>query len=55
MPKKQAPDPIEMPQHERFKEAARHLEADETGEALERAFGKIVPPTRPKTDEEPGQ
>lgn len=29
-------------QSERFKEAARELEADESGEAFERAIGKIV-------------
>jgi hypothetical protein len=31
-------------QTERFKETARKLGVDETGEALERAFKKIVPP-----------
>jgi hypothetical protein len=30
-------------QAERFTEAAREHEADETGKAFERAFGKIVP------------
>jgi hypothetical protein len=33
-------------QAERFAEAAREAGADETGEAFERAFGKIVPPKR---------
>ena len=36
----------EKPQIERFKETARQLECDETGEAFERAFAKIVPPKR---------
>jgi hypothetical protein len=31
----------------RFKETARELKADETGESFERAFKKIVPPRRP--------
>lgn len=30
-----------------FIEAARQLGCDETGEAFEKAFGKIVPPKRP--------
>jgi len=34
----------------RFKETARELEADETGESFERAFKKIVPPKKPKDD-----
>jgi hypothetical protein len=34
-------------QRERFIEAAREVGVDETGEALERAFAKIVPP-KPK-------
>ena len=33
-------------QSERFKEAARKLEADETGKSFERAFSKIVPATK---------
>jgi hypothetical protein len=35
-------------QKKRFIETARELESDETGEAFERAFGKIVPPKQPK-------
>lgn len=38
-PKKPAPS-----QKERFKEAARQIGADESGEAFERAFKKMVPP-----------
>ena len=35
-------------QKEHFIEKARELEADESGEAFERAFKKIVPPQQPK-------
>lgn len=50
MPKKKAPDPNEKPQHERFKEAARELGADKNSEAFERAFGKVVPPIKPRKE-----
>ena len=40
--------PDEKPQKDRFLEKARELEADETGEAFERAFEKIVPPKHTK-------
>jgi hypothetical protein len=33
----------------RFIDAARKAEVDETGEEMERAFGKVVPPKRPST------
>jgi hypothetical protein len=49
-PKSLKPDDPE--QSKRFVEAAREIEADETGEAFRRAFEKIVPPkspSRPKT------
>lgn len=36
----------EKPQKQRFIEAAREHECDETGEALERVFKKIVPPSK---------
>jgi hypothetical protein len=52
MPKKKPPDPNEKPQHDRFKEAAKQTGADETGEAFERAFGKIVPPAQGKSPRE---
>jgi hypothetical protein len=48
MPKKKPPDPSEKPQHERFKEAAKKIGADESGEKFERAFEKIVPPVKAK-------
>ncbi len=45
VPKKPVPKK-QKPQKQRFIEAAREHETDETGEALERAFGKAVPPKR---------
>lgn len=36
-------------QAERFKETARQLSVDETGEAFERAFNRIVPSKTPRT------
>lgn len=42
---KAAPKPKdERPQSERFIETAREIECDESGEAFERSFGRIVPP-----------
>lgn len=35
-------------QAKRFEEVAREIGCDETGEAFERAFGKIVPPKLPE-------
>lgn len=37
----------------RFEQMARELNCDETGEAFEKAFGKIVPPVKPKSVERP--
>jgi hypothetical protein len=37
-------------QAERFKETARRLGVDETGEKFERDFKKIVPPRKPQSD-----
>jgi hypothetical protein len=42
--KQSAPKPDDPEQSKRFIEAARQIEADETGEAFRRAFEKIVPP-----------
>lgn len=36
----------EPPQIERFKEKAKELEADESSEAFERAFKKVVRPPK---------
>jgi hypothetical protein len=48
MPKKSAPPEDPKEQHKRFKEAARETGADKNPEAFERAFGKVVPPIKPK-------
>lgn len=48
MPKKAPPDPNEKPQHERFKELARETGADKNSGAFDKAFGKVVPPIKPK-------
>ena len=45
-PPKPKPPKDDRPQAERFIETARKLGADETGEAFENAFSKIVPPVR---------
>jgi hypothetical protein len=50
-PKALRPEAEEKTQAEQFIEAARQIGADETGEAFERAFTKIVsaaPKRRPK-------
>jgi hypothetical protein len=41
------PQAASAAQHKRFAEAAREIEADETGKEFERAFRKIVPPKLP--------
>src|SRR3954465_14049805 len=43
-PKRQNPQPDDQEQSKRFIEAARQIEADESGEAFRRAFRKIVAP-----------
>lgn len=45
-PKQDARKDTKPTQAERFKEAARDLGADESGERFEEAFKKLVPPTR---------
>jgi hypothetical protein len=45
-PPKDGKEGDEKSQRERFIEAARAAGVDETGEALERAFAKLVPPRR---------
>ncbi|WP_182482284.1 hypothetical protein [Henriciella barbarensis] len=42
MPKKKEPSKDEKPQSQRFVDAAKEAEADESGEEFERAFRKIV-------------
>jgi hypothetical protein len=44
--KQSAPKPDDPEQSKRFIDAARKIEADESGEAFRRAFEKIVPPKR---------
>jgi len=46
---KAKPKPSKKTQYGRFVEAARQLGADESEEAFERAFKKIVPAKRPRT------
>ncbi len=41
-------DKTSTSQHDRFIETARELGADADGEALDRVFGKVVPPVVPK-------
>lgn len=41
----------EASQRQRFIDTAKEVEADESGEAFEKAFGKIVPPVKPKPNE----
>lgn len=47
--KKSAPKKDTRPQRERFEEAARKAGVDESGEAFERAMGRIAPPKKPKS------
>ncbi len=47
MPAKK-PKPDEKPQRERFIEAAREVEADETREGFEKAFRKVIFPASSK-------
>jgi hypothetical protein len=42
--KPRVPKPDDPEQSRRFVEAARQIEADETGEAFRRALEKVVPP-----------
>ena len=55
MPPKKKPPPDDKEQSRRFVETARELEADETGEAFERAFKKAVPPKVPGATGNPSQ
>lgn len=47
MSKKKEPQPGEPSQSERFKRFAREVGADDDGEALERTFKKVAPPSAP--------
>jgi hypothetical protein len=46
MARKQRPEAPSDKQSERFKETARELDVDESGQAFESAFRKIVPAKR---------
>lgn len=46
MPTKKPQSADEKPQRERFIEAAREAQADETEEAFEEAFKKVLPPKK---------
>jgi hypothetical protein len=49
MPRKPKPKPDNPEQFKRFIEMAREVEADESPDAIDRAFKKVVPKkTRPK-------
>ena len=43
---KKSSQPKSQPQRQRFIEAAKDVEADETEESFEKAFGKLVPPAK---------
>lgn len=47
-PKKKPPKNRKLSQKERFIEAARNSEADETGETFDNALGKILVVRKPK-------
>lgn len=49
-PKRKASQPKKdtRPQRERFEEAAREAGVDESGEAFERAMGRVAPAKKPK-------
>ena len=51
---KRKPKPDDEAQKRRFIEKARELGADESGEAFERVFRKVVPP-KIKPGSEPGR
>lgn len=48
-PKKKTPDEGPAKQHERFKEIAKKIDADESGEKFERAFAQVQPAMSKKT------
>jgi hypothetical protein len=45
---KRVPKTSDKRQYERFVKTARKLGCDESAEAFDRAFRKIIPPRRPK-------
>ncbi len=53
MPRKPARKPDDPEQSKRFIEKAREIEVDESGEAFERAFKKIIPPRTDSAEKGP--
>jgi hypothetical protein len=51
MPRKSKPKPDNPEQFKRFIDTAREVQVDESPEALDRAFGKVVRPAKSR----PGQ
>jgi hypothetical protein len=49
MPAKKPPPKDEKPQKQRFMEAAKAAEVDESGKAFERAVKRIARPAKPKS------
>jgi hypothetical protein len=49
MPAKPTPKPDDPKQYERFLEAAKKAEADQSKQGADRAFKKVVIPRRKKT------
>ena len=50
--KESTPKPKSQPQRQRFIETAKEVEADESGEAFESAFGRVVPAKKAKAKRE---
>jgi len=50
MPQKPKPPADNPEQFKRFIDMAREVEADESPEAIDRAFDKVVPPRKPTPD-----
>ncbi len=46
MPKKAQSDSVDSEEYKRFLETARQVEAEETEESFDRAFGKVAKPIR---------
>lgn len=49
MPRKKNPDLSPEEQRRRFEEAAKAIQADESGQEFEKAFKKAVPPASKKS------
>jgi hypothetical protein len=49
-PRKRRKEPDNPEQYSRFLELAKEVEADDTPGSLDRSFGKVVRPAKPKKD-----